>query len=189
MVGTLDRSQKEVEQRAIALQDRICAASCPMPDSPKALLAELRNRLALAWRDGLLVTPEHEVRALLKHEASKLDTEVILGGTKDFARTSEAGWFRRHDDALFNFAVTVRRERDSLALLAYNFELRFPTGMTPGFVRFDLNTPDHANQDRGMRCHLHPGNDDLQIPSPLMAPIEILELILYRCDLPAKLRK
>jgi hypothetical protein len=29
-----------------------------------------------------------------------------------------------------------------------------------------------------MRCHLHPGNDDLQVPAPLLSPGEVLDILL-----------
>lgn len=53
---------------------------------------------------------------------------------------------------------------------------------------FDLNMPGHQNSDKGMRCHLHPGHDDLQAPSALMTPVELLELFVYGLALPARPR-
>ncbi len=47
------------------------------------------------------------------------------------------------------------------------------------FLRFDLNLPNHNNQDKGKRFHIHPGTDDFMIHSPPMSPLEILHLFLY----------
>lgn len=58
----------------------------------------------------------------------------------------------------------------------------------PKFVRFDLNMPGHHNEAPGLRCHLHPGHDDLQVPAPFMKPLEIVDLCVYGLTWPAKLR-
>jgi len=107
---------------------------------------------------------------------------------RDLSRISDAGQFRRHDDGLFNFGVTVRQEKRSLELVAYRFELRLPENSEPRFIRFDLNGPEHDNSKRDIRCHLHPGHDDLLVPSALLAPVEILELFLYHLYLPERQR-
>ena len=57
-------------------------------------------------------------------------------------------------------------------LLAYNFELRLPKVAGAEFVRFDLNPPWETDRDE-MRCHLHPGDEGLRAPSPLMSPLEL----------------
>jgi hypothetical protein len=65
-----------------------------------------------------------------------------------------------------------------LELLAQDFEIRFPAGAGTPFLRFDLNLPTHRNETRDMRCHLHPGSDDILAPAPLMSPLELLALFL-----------
>jgi hypothetical protein len=37
--------------------------------------------------------------------------------------------------------------------------------------------------DLGLRAHVHPGHEDIQLPSPLLRPLEALEFVLYRCRL------
>jgi hypothetical protein len=56
----------------------------------------------------------------------------------------------------------------------------FPDGHQPSFVRYDLNERGHENDNRWIRCHLHPGNDDLMIPAPVMSPEELLDVLLRR---------
>jgi hypothetical protein len=48
----------------------------------------------------------------------------------------------------------------------------------PSFIRFDLNPPGHPNEERELRAHLHPGCDDLLLPSLILEPLEALELML-----------
>lgn len=50
--------------------------------------------------------------------------------------------------------------------------------MGAAFLRFDLNLPDHRNEARELRCHLHPGSDDILIPAPLLTPAEMLTLFI-----------
>ena len=65
-------------------------------------------------------------------------------------------------------------------LWAYDFELVFPEGHEPAFVRFDLNEPGHPNEDREIRSHMHPGNDDLLVPAPVMGPRELIDVLVRR---------
>jgi hypothetical protein len=58
-------------------------------------------------------------------------------------------------------------------------------GMGAPFLRFDLNLPAHRNEQRELRCHLHPGSDDLLLPAPTMHSHELLWLFLNEIRLPA----
>ena len=84
---------------------------------------------------------------------------------------------------MIHFALTVRQRRDApLDVIAYGFEVYFPSPEPPiAFVRFDLNDRRHSNDDLGLRAHVHPGNDDLQLPSPLLSPLDALNFLIYRC--------
>jgi hypothetical protein len=164
-----------------------------MPATAAKLFEQLKRGLLGAYRSEHLQTPPHDIPKLLRLEqSSQDDIWEIMGGKKDFGRASRDDQFERRDGGLFNFAVTVARcqGRQSLDLVAYNFELRFASGdQVPRFMRFDLNTPEHENNQSGMRCHLHPGHDDLQAPSAFLAPVELLELFLYRLALPDRQRR
>lgn len=111
---------------------------------------------------------------------------MILGGEKDFRRDPGRARIVRDDGAWIHFTVRVRQEdRKTLKLIAYDFEIVFPPPqdsaglpVTPFFLRTDLNPPDHPNAAREVRSHLHPNNDDLQWPAPVMTPREILDLML-----------
>lgn len=84
----------------------------------------------------------------------------------------------RDDEAWFDFTITVRERAGGLELLAYNFEIRFPSAMGSPFLRFDLNLPEHRNEDRELRSHLHPGSDDVHGPAPMMSPDELIALFV-----------
>jgi hypothetical protein len=88
----------------------------------------------------------------------------------------------RDDGAVVHFALIVREQPGaSLDLIAYGFEIYFPSHQPIAFVRFDLNDHRHSNDDLGLRAHLHPGNEDLQLPSPLLFPLDALNFLIYRC--------
>lgn len=108
----------------------------------------------------------------------------IFGGEKNQGREKSLPHFERNDGAWFDFSITVREVGAHLELLSYNFEIRFAPGMGSPFLRFDLNLPDHRNQERELRCHLHPGSDDILVPAPLMSPSEVLWFFIEEARLP-----
>lgn len=156
--------------------------SPPLPESAKALHRELRDLLLQACDLKLLANPQADVFKHLRFKSSDTSTAIFCGipsGTKNFNRDRTLPHFTRADGAWFDFAVTVRDTRRGLELLGYDFELRFPEGQAwPVFLRYDLNLPDHPNQDQGLRSHLHPGHDELLAPAPLCSPLELLDLFL-----------
>jgi hypothetical protein len=189
-LGAEGRGLRTTAERSLALQAHLCAraAGLDLPDTAEKLKRGLQRQLWNACDIGLLVMKPHEVLAGLWLSDAPRDMPAecqgIYGGDKDFGRTGEKRRFRRHDGAWFNFTITVRhRTPQPVEIVAYDFELCFPprsqqdAGL-PRFIRFDLNEPGHANDVKGLRCHVHPGHDDLSAPAPLMSPVEILDLFL-----------
>jgi hypothetical protein len=82
----------------------------------------------------------------------------------------------------------VREAGGRVELLAYDFEIRLAPGMGASFLRFDLNLPGHDNAKRELRCHLHPGSDELLVPAPLMSPSELCKLFVYGARFPTARR-
>lgn len=74
--------------------------------------------------------------------------------------------------------ILIDESQKFIEILGFNFEIRFPENYSVQFLRFDLNLPNHRNEERGMRFHIHPGHDDFMIPSPPLSPLEILFLFL-----------
>ena len=184
------------------LQKHLCdrAASLVLPSEPRSLHREIQAHLLRACDEKLLALKPQDIYARLKLSTSPLGPHPeyagIYGGEKDLKRTGEMPRFLRRDGAWFTFTITVRtRNATPLELAAYDFELCFPErhvidARLPRFVRFDLNPPEHGNQIKGLRCHMHPGHDDLIAPAPLMSPLEILDLFLSsELSLPDRLRK
>lgn len=178
--------------RRLALQNRIMTAGSSLPDGPNDLFRTVRGYLIQASDNGALRTKPNEVFGLLKLASSPFrerDQKAILGGEKDLKRRGGLPCFVRHDGATFDFVITVtRRPGEPMVLFAYDFELRFPAGLEPRFVRFDLNEAGHENEKDGLRCHMHPGHDDLQVPAPLLHPIELLDLLIYEAVHPERPR-
>jgi hypothetical protein len=170
-----------------------------LPTRAKTLFRELRNQLVAASNAGLVVEspdrifkllrllPEPPAQILESLRARSLHEHAfcIVGGEKNQQRDDHVPHFKRDDDAWFDFSITVYERDRQLELLAYDFELRFPPGAGLPFLRLDLNLPDHDNEARELRCHLHPGTDDLLVPAPMMTPSEVLALFVEGIRLPA----
>lgn len=187
-----------------ALQGHTNGRKLELPASARDLRRELRAVLVKAHRTGKVTTSmddierrvtlldEDQIKARLgklfkelQERKSERSAFCIFGGVKNQARDSSLPHFVRDDGAWFDFSITVRETGNGLQLLAYDFEIRFAPGMGTPFLRFDLNLPDHRNQERDLRCHLHPGSDDVLVPAPLMTPSEVLALFIEGARLPA----
>jgi hypothetical protein len=109
----------------------------------------------------------------------------LTGGPLDSDRIPEPHLdtqFVRADGGVVHFHMTLLEGNARMVeVLAYGFEVYFPSRMPIAFVRYDLNFRGHDNDEAGLRSHLHPGNDDLQLPSPVLEPLEALLLVLYGC--------
>ena len=154
-----------------------------LPYTFNELFTQMRKALIRANDQGLLINPFHEIHARLKctPKSARHRTESeIVGGDRNFQRVKdgELTYFERDDGAWFDFALTLK-ESPRLTLIAYNFELRFPEGFAAKFIRFDLNPPDHANEERGLRAHMHPGSDDILIPYFVMDPLKLLKMMIH----------
>lgn len=174
------------------IQDHVLARKLELPSRARDLWRDLRNRLIDASDIRALRTSRHEIYRLVKlldeppptvaNELRARDllggAYCIIGGEKNQDRDRGVAHLVRDDDAWFDFTITVRERARGLELLAYDFEIRFPSAMGSPFLRLDLNLPEHRNEDRELRSHLHPGSDDVQVPAPKMSPTELLALFV-----------
>jgi len=163
-----------------------------LPENAKALLRELRTLLIKGHNAKKIFTPPQDVnrvvqllpppekiRKQLEHyQLEKAASCIIVGNEKNQERDPTLPHIKRNDGAWFDFAITVREGVNGLELLAYDFEIRLPAALGAPFLRFDLNLPGHANEVRELRCHLHPGFDDVLVPAPLMTPTELLTVFI-----------
>ena len=139
-------------------------------------MAALRKQFLDAYDSDLLKTGSEGIHRSIQMERDK--EGMISGGVKSFRRNPADARLVRDDGAWIHFTISVRPKDGTLELLAYDFEIVFPAGHAPAFLRLDLNPEDHPNAGRELRSHAHPGHDDIQIPAPVMTPEEILELML-----------
>lgn len=180
------------EQICARIQQRSLDSTCLEIKSANKLYAEILKCLTNASNDKILTTKVHEIHGLLKFpESSKTQSKgyfEIMGGDKNFHRDQNIPHFKRHDGCWFDFAITIDETKSPAQIIGFDFEVRFPVGCSPSFLRFDLNLPGHDNEERNIRFHMHPSSDDIMIHSPPMNPIEILHLFLYGLELPKKPR-
>jgi hypothetical protein len=184
-----DKRQAELRSK---LQARILDASPQLEElSAEQLWRDIKSALFSAYNDGLLDTPHPKIHEYVPKPIVDGRKVMISGGLvagkKPFKREADHALIKRSDGAWLHFTLTLecgseRKPRDKKvqALWAYDFELVFPDGHSPAFVRFDLNEPDHPNEDRELRSHMHPGNDDLLLPAPVMSPEELLDVLIRR---------
>lgn len=134
----------------------------------------------IAERVILVEEPPPQVMDHLKDQDLARGAFCIFGGSceKNQQRDTALPHFVRDDGAWFDFSITARETDEGVELLAYDFELRLAPGGGSPFLRFDLNLPDHHNEHRELRAHVHPGSDDVLIPAPLMSPSEVLALFI-----------
>jgi hypothetical protein len=173
-------------QRLLHMQSRICGLVPELPETEDDLLRALRKMARAASDEHILKTQPHEVFELIKMTEPPAEARAItgaraiIGGEKNQHRRKDRKHFLRADGAWFDFAITVAWSVGGpLQLLAYDFEIRFPESQQPAWIRLDLNLPGHDNDMDGLRSHLHPGNDDLQAPAPVLSPLELLGLFLH----------
>ncbi len=175
-----------------SVQTHVLARTLELPSRARELHRDLRNALVRASNTGRLLTSPSEIHRLVRllpEPPQQIAQELqerrlhagafcIVGGEKNQDRDRSRAHLARSDEAWFDFSITVRERGGQLELLAQDFEIRFPPGMGTPFLRFDLNLPAHRNEAREMRCHLHPGSDDILAPAPLMSPLELLTLFV-----------
>jgi hypothetical protein len=163
-----------------------------LPESAKALRGDLLRTLIKASNAKKITTPPQDIQAYLQlhpeppprvlKELRAMDLHrdafCITGGEKNQDRVESLAHFKRDDGAWFDFSIVVRQTGGRIDLLAYDFEIRLAPLMGAPFLRFDLNLPDHRNEGRDLRCHLHPGSDEILVPAPLMSPSELLTLFI-----------
>lgn len=173
-------------QRLEALERRISESLPALPDEFWQLREGIRTVLQLASQEKRLKQGLRELRAPLFSAVEPDDNGIgmILGGIR--AETwHEGGQFERSDGARFNFAIIVHFSKtDGLKLKAYHFNLSFYDTPSPAFVRFDLNESEFIAKDRAANispliCHSHPGHGKMTLPSPILSPEEILDIILH----------
>lgn len=179
-------SKSDWEQICDNIQERLLKMTPLTIESAKVLRGEILKSLTAAVDDKFLKTTHPQIYSLLKITEDKKNkrTFEITGGKRNFNRIKEIPHFERYDGCWFDFAIVVNENIKPAEIIAFNFEIRFLEDNPTKFLRFDLNLPNHNNEDKGKRFHLHPGNDDLMVHASPMSPLEILHLFLYDLKMP-----
>lgn len=158
----------------------------------KTLLREIQSYLIKASDQKLIKEPHHEIYSLLRMtplESSLVD--ISVGETRNFHRNPELPHFTRKDGGWFDFQILVREDSFGLVVLAYDFELRLVDQGQVSFVRFDLNPPDHRNEEKALRAHMHLNSDDdgMSIPAPILSPFEVFDLFIHGMQSTGRIRR
>jgi hypothetical protein len=181
-------SKSDWEQICEDVQARLLEKTPLTVKSANFLRSEIFQCLTTASNNGLLNTKLNEIYKLLKITKPTKGIIEITGGQRNFKRLKEIPHFERFDSCWFDFAILVNENIKPAEIIAFDFEIRFLEYNPTKFLRFDLNLPEHNNDDQGKRFHLHPGNDDLMIHASPMSPLEILHLFLYDLQIPERPR-
>ncbi len=170
---------------------------------PSLLHTELRLHLQAARDARLIRNPPGDLPRLLQlDDQTKAGGEAVLwvgrSPAPNFKDLQDTPRITRTDGAWFDFAVTMRVPEglSGLEILEYRFCLRFPEAPAEApqppnrMIRFDLNAPDKAVDHQGLRSHVHVNVDDesFAIPSPILSPEEVLDVILTRLQPAARPR-
>lgn len=173
------------------IQQRTLETAPMSVESAKFLRTQILKCLTEAYDNGILKTKINEIYRLLKLEESNnygKNVKNVKGGELNFKRRKEFPHFERFDGSWFDFGILVDEANKEATIIGFHFEIRFLDDKPIKFLRFDLNLPEHNNEDRGKRYHIHPGTDDFMIHSPPMSPLEILHMFLYDLYFPTRPR-
>ncbi|MEM9461324.1 MAG: hypothetical protein AAGF11_44580 [Myxococcota bacterium] len=168
------------------MSERI-AKTAPLIDvrSPRDYLDRvIRTQLLNAVNEGMLAVGPHEIsRHVRIDDQSKQvppDTHAadLVGGRRNNKRREALADLRTPDGGWLSFSAVLRPKDGKVEVVAYNVERVYRRDDCPHWIRFDFSPPGHDNDQRGMRSHVHPGDDDLQLPAPIFAPHELIALLL-----------
>ena len=185
------KSKNSWDQICEEIQERSLSQISLETENTEKLRKQIFKCLNDAHNKKILISNLSEIHHLLRISNGKQGYSEILGGSKNFKRTQDIPHFKLHNGCWFDFAITIDETGKSAQIIGFDFEIRFPQkdGETKvPFLRIDLNLPDHNNDVRNLRFHLHPSNDDIMIHSPPMSPLEILHMFLYGINIPDKPR-
>ena len=176
------------------IQERSLNQTLLEVESAEKLRKKIFKCLNDASNEKILSENLSEIHKLLKINNSK-QGYIITGGGEDskrnFKRDPNIPHFKLHNGRWFDFAITIDERCKPAQILSFAFEIRFPKRegeIADSFLRIDLNSPDHRNDVRELRFHLHPNNGDIMVHSPPMSPLEILHMFLYGMEIRDKPR-
>lgn len=141
---------------------------------PKHLLTAIRAYLLAQQCAGHL---GNRLEADLKLKLSKDRALIVLGPTID--RGPDPTHFYLQSGSRLSFGITLEPEGSLTRLLSYRFDYRSDAPIQLPLVRFELRDSPHRVPLMEPRAHLHPGLETVRLPSQLLDPFEILDLIFF----------
>ena len=174
-----------MKQWVTPLPERI-AKTAPLINvrSPRDYLERvLRPCLLSAANEGKLAVGPHAISRNIRidgpsTQVSDKHAADLVGGRRNNERREEQADLLTPDGGWLSFSAVLRPKDSKVEVVAYNVERVYRRDDGPHWIRFDFSPPGHDNDQRGMRSHVHPGDDDLQLPAPIFAPHELIALLL-----------
>lgn len=156
-------------------------------------LAELRDTRIVSvlpteahTMSSLLVWTKTQLRAVAKPGVDVEKLVQMTGGPQQeralVCGTRSGAAFVRQDGVACNFKIVVRELNRKLELLSYVLHLDAPKGhaVGPQFLRWEYAPQRKTNVDavKEPLAHLHPGHDQVRVPSAVLSPRELITVFL-----------
>ena len=171
--------RKDAQERASGrdrqIQTKLEAYRVP---SPKDLLKQIRAYLL--WQRDEADHPGNQVESDLKSKPSGGRVLINLGPTVD--RGPEPHHFHLSSGARLSFGITVARDGSKGRLISYRFDYRQDKAPRLPFMRFELRESSHHEPLREPMAHFHPGIENLRLPTELVDPFDVLDLLFFVID-------
>jgi hypothetical protein len=146
--------------------------------APRNLLTLLRAYLLRQREEAN--HPGNQVESELKVRKSSRVWLINIGPTTH--RGNEPPYVLA-SGAKLSFGVTVREDSStSCSLVSYRFDYRQSAVPALPLVRFELRDSNHSDSLREPRVHIHPGLETIRLPTALIDPIEVLDLLFFVID-------
>jgi hypothetical protein len=140
----------------------------------KEVLASIRVYLL---KQNSEVDQVNNIYQLLKEKKSGPVGLIALGPEFDAGPTDFH--YRLRSGSRLSFGITLHESNSRCSLVAYRFHLHIGGNKGPTFFRFDLNRSAHVHPLVEPRSHMHPGQDNVRLPSPALEPLEVLDRIFH----------
>jgi len=166
------------------LESRVVGAKPRFECRAYEFVDEVRGVLIEAVDGGVLIGSHRRVLSLLRLEEGRGGPMTVFGGQRAEA-WHEDGQYERDDGARFNFNFTLVESGGWADVVAYHYNVAWrPSDGVCGrdYLRFDWD-----EGFRGTRVllgspplsHVHLGRHGIVSPTPVMSPLELLDLLLW----------
>jgi len=150
--------------------NRIVRTTPVEPGKLTSLLVWTQQKLWAVARSGVDVG-----RLVQITDRSKREGALICGKRKGSS-------FIRRDGVRCHFKIVVREVEGGLEPISYALQLDAPDDhrISPRFLRWEYSGKRQPNVDavKEPLAHVHPGHDDVRLPSPVLGPKELITVFL-----------